>query len=510
MTGTATDAAGNTASATVADIFIDITAPEITATATIADGQLYDSGDWTDQPVTVTYLCSDALSDVAVCPAAQTFGESAGQRATGTAFDLAGNSASTTLGLINIDMTAPTIVASTTMADGQAYTPGTWANQTVTVTFLCRDGSSNIGACTAPQTFSEGANQRVTGTAIDAAGNRASATVENINIDATVPSIVGTAMTADGAVYISGRWTNQPVTVTFSCGDTASGLAVPCPAPVVIDSSTALEGQAVSAQVADLAGNTATSNAILVMVDRDAPQFVSMPGDLLAEATGETGTVVTWSAPSATDAVVGTIAPVCGPHSGWSFPLGVTTVTCTATDPVGNAATASFTVSVGDTHPPVLTVPGDITAPADSPSGAVVTYNVSSSEISAASSVACAPLAGSRFPIGKTTVTCHASDAYDNRATASFTITVMGAADLLPDLRANTMTLVTNRTTERMLLLPLDQAQKALKTRNTFRAYLSLLQYRLMLDWYARTGQVPPTAVQQLHTGADQVLDAMR
>ena len=37
---------------------------------------------------------------------------------------------------------------------------------------------------------------------------------------------------------------------------------------------------------------------------------------------------------------------VCNPPSGSCFPVGVTTVTCTATDASGNTATCSFTVSV--------------------------------------------------------------------------------------------------------------------------------------------------------------------
>jgi hypothetical protein len=42
------------------------------------------------------------------------------------------------------------------------------------------------------------------------------------------------------------------------------------------------------------------------------------------------------------------VAVVCNPASGSCFPLGVTTVTCTATDAVGNTATCSFPVSVFD------------------------------------------------------------------------------------------------------------------------------------------------------------------
>jgi len=40
------------------------------------------------------------------------------------------------------------------------------------------------------------------------------------------------------------------------------------------------------------------------------------------------------------------VTVVCNPPSGSCFPLGVTTVTCTATDASGNTATCSFTITV--------------------------------------------------------------------------------------------------------------------------------------------------------------------
>jgi hypothetical protein len=55
--------------------------------------------------------------------------------------------------------------------------------------------------------------------------------------------------------------------------------------------------------------------------------------------------VVNYPAPVASDNCPG-VGVVCSPASGASFPLGTTTVTCTATDMSGNTATCSFSVSV--------------------------------------------------------------------------------------------------------------------------------------------------------------------
>lgn len=70
---------------------------------------------WNDSPVTATFQCSNALPGLAAgSPPAPTVvsTEGAGQSVTGTCTDLAGNSASFTVGDINIDLTGPAITAS--------------------------------------------------------------------------------------------------------------------------------------------------------------------------------------------------------------------------------------------------------------------------------------------------------------------------------------------------------------------------------------------------------------
>jgi hypothetical protein len=58
-------------------------------------------------------------------------------------------------------------------------------------------------------------------------------------------------------------------------------------------------------------------------------------------------TVVTYATPPASDNCPG-VTVACNPPSGTCFPLGVTTVTCTATDTTGNTATCSFTITTFD------------------------------------------------------------------------------------------------------------------------------------------------------------------
>lgn len=80
--------------------------------------------------------------------------------------------------------------------------------------------------------------------------------------------------------------------------------------------------------------------------DTTAPIFSNVPGPLTQQASGPSGTEVTYDEPTATDRVDGNVAVECSPASGNTFPLGTTEVTCTARDKAGNEASESFTVTV--------------------------------------------------------------------------------------------------------------------------------------------------------------------
>jgi hypothetical protein len=89
------------------------------------------------------------------------------------------------------------------------------------------------------------------------------------------------------------------------------------------------------------------------------------------------GKDVSYTVPTATDAVSGSISGSCTPPSGTHFAVGSTLVTCTATDSSGNTGTASFHVGVTlvDQTPPVLSgVPPSVQVEANGPDGSVSTY----------------------------------------------------------------------------------------------------------------------------------------
>src|SRR5207244_12381495 len=99
------------------------------------------------------------------------------------------------------------------------------------------------------------------------------------------------------------------------------------------------------------------------------PPVLTGPPNATIEATGATGAPFTYAA-SAADTLDGPVTPSCAPASGSTFPLGATTVTCTARDAHGNTRTASFSVIVVDTLAPSVTPPAAIPVAATEVNGA--------------------------------------------------------------------------------------------------------------------------------------------
>jgi hypothetical protein len=105
-TGSCTDNAGNSATATVSGINIDLTAPGASTSQLLAAS----ASGWENTTVTVSFTCVDALSGVdEPYPVPVVLDqEGAGQVAAGTCYDRAGN-ASVASRVVNIDKTAPVI-----------------------------------------------------------------------------------------------------------------------------------------------------------------------------------------------------------------------------------------------------------------------------------------------------------------------------------------------------------------------------------------------------------------
>ena len=151
-----------------------------------------------------------------------------------------------------------------------------------------------------------------------------------------------------------------------------------------------------------------------------APAAVNAFTNTACTATGvDLGTPVT--ADNCTVASVTNNAPS-------AFPLGVTIVTWTVKDAVGNQATATQTVNVTDNVNPSITAPAAVSVDADAnactASGVALGTPTTSDNCNVASVINDAP---SPFPIGPTTVTWTVTDDAGNSATATQVVTVLDA-----------------------------------------------------------------------------------
>jgi hypothetical protein len=237
-------------------IGLDNDLPTITATVQPSP----NVAGWNQAPVTVSFSCADATSGIATCSTPITVTTEGGnQTITGTAVDRAGNMATRSVTL-NIDATPPGLSSSFTPVPNS----NGWNNTNVTVSFAATDSLSGVATVTPPVTVTtEGANQRVSGTATDRAGN-SSMVNATVNIDQTPPSLSPVLMPAPN----SNGWNNTPVTVSFAATDSLSGVATVTP-PVRVTTEGANQG--VSGTATDQAGNRSTKSAT-VNLDTTPPK----------------------------------------------------------------------------------------------------------------------------------------------------------------------------------------------------------------------------------------------
>ena len=383
VTVTAAGAQGSPAVATVTLTVAPFVPPSITATASPSA----NANGWNNSNVTVTFTCSAGSYPVQTCTApivVSTAG--ANQVITGTATDTAGNSASTSVTL-NISTASPTIAATVTPAPNA----NGWNHKPVAVSFICTAGVAPITTCPVPQTVSSpGANQQVAGTVIDAAGNTAIVKT-SVSVDLTPPLVTAAASPNPGPGGIN----NTPVTVTFTCSDSLSGIAT-CPPPIVVTTSGA--NQVITGDAFDQAGNIASASVTL-NIQLSAPSITSSISQLPNSAGWNNSDV------TVTFHCTGGVPPVQCPS-----PQVVTTedrnqrINGIATDSIGNVATTNVFVSL-DKTPPVV----NVTSPANGSNVGTAGVSIQGLAFDALSGVSGVSCAGVKAVITGTGFTCNVS-----------------------------------------------------------------------------------------------------
>ena len=149
---------------------------------------------------------------------------------------------------------------------------------------------------------------------------------------------------------------------------TATATDIADPNPIVTQDQSSgffpLGTTTVDVTAEDASGNTATGAYTVTVVDT-TPPTLTLPANVVVEATQAGGAQVTL--PTATAADIADPNPlVTEDYSSGFFPIGTTSVEVTASDASGNTTNGSFTVTVQDTTPPMLTAPPNIVVNATS------------------------------------------------------------------------------------------------------------------------------------------------
>jgi hypothetical protein len=231
------------------------------------------------------------------------------------------------------DTTPPAISYSISGPQGQDG----WYTGPVTVTWTATDPESpvTVDSGCGTQTFATDGNNVLSSCTAESAGGSSTATVP-LRIDQTPPAVVGSASPATTA---SG-WNNGPVTVSFTCTDGGSGVATNTVAGTTLTGDGSNQSVTSTGTCTDTAGNTAAPATVSgIDIDQTAPTLAPTvspnPVALNGAAT---------ASPNATDASSGVSSSSCDPVD--TSTAGTHIVTCTATDVAGNTQTATATYQV--------------------------------------------------------------------------------------------------------------------------------------------------------------------
>ena len=399
----------------------DTTKPALTTAANLVVGNDSSTGAIVEYDAPSATDLVDGNVPASCAPASGTKFSLGTSTVTCSATDRAGNTATETFTVKVQDETKPIVTVPDDITAEATGPAGSEVDYGAVTAADDVDGALDVTCDRASGNFPLGSTT-VTCSATDAAGNVGGNSFTVTVQDTTAPEVAvpdgltEEATSADGAV----------VTFTTSANDLVDG-DVPTTCSRQSGSTFALGAIEVVCSATDEAGNGGSASFTVEVVDTTAPVVV-VPEDVTAEAAGPDGADVSFGDASASDLVDGQVAPTCSNASGSLFPLGITTVTCSATDARGNEGHASFTVHVVDTTAPVVQTPANLQVGNDAgKNGAsAVDYGpaIATDLVDGSVDVTCDPVSGSAFKLGLTTVTCTATDKAGNSSSARFAVEV--------------------------------------------------------------------------------------
>ncbi|MCU1378741.1 MAG: putative internalin [Acidimicrobiales bacterium] len=450
---------------TVAPILIDSQAPSVGVQ--YYDGLGHDpvypgSGVWFNDAVTVEWIATNdhegtvnrvsGWDDSADRPRTVLSAEGANQTASAPfpVCDYARNCASMPT-QVNIDKTDPTIVGSvpnTPIGGWFNATNWNWAAGTPKVAWTVSDYNATVpsavsGVDPVPGTSVAATDgiQHFTQVVVDHAGNTATSADVSVRVDRTAPT-VGLGDFTDPAHPIaltSGATITAAAPIACLATDATSGAAfcttnVDDPAPV-----DGYKTYTYTLEAFDNAGNS--SGRSTFQLRAPASVVLNTPPDTTlltqpAALTQSHGAAFTFNGSDNQNSPTqltfqcsldGGAWTACSSGQSYSGVAdGSHTVQVRAVDLGGMTdPTPANYLWVVDSTAPVVNIPAD-RALAGTTSGALVTYDVTSTDIggSGVATTVCVPPSGSTFPVGVTTVVCTVTDRAGNRTVVRFKVTV--------------------------------------------------------------------------------------
>jgi sugar lactone lactonase YvrE len=272
----------------------------------------------------------------------------------------------------------------------------------------------------------------ITWTAIDVAGNVGSATQKVTIIDTTAPIISKVAELNVEAISEK----QNPVTLVAPNATDVQAITITNDAPTFFP----LGQTTITWTAKDYSGNNSTTSQIISIIDTSAPDLI-VPVDIIQEATGKTGNIVSLGEPTATDATgVSSIS-----HNGPSdYPFGSTIITWTATDSFGNSISKNQNVTIIDTTKPNISAPLDVTFEATNLDQNIISLGEpkTSDLVEVQSITNDSPEA---FKLGQTVITWTVTDSSGNTNTATQLITVSDGTAPIISAPANITSEATGR-----------------------------------------------------------------
>tara|TARA_R110002012_G_scaffold99980_2_gene238467 strand:+ start:157461 stop:161270 length:3810 start_codon:yes stop_codon:yes gene_type:complete len=270
-----------------------------------------------------------------------------------TATDATGNSSTCSFDVIVNDNTPPTIISNlndltVTADEGTCQATVSW--NTISAEDNCDNEVQITSSFNSGDLFQIG-ESIVEVIAKDNAGNETSASFKVTVEDNTAPEVIfcpeDITISAKGKCESIASW--EIPEFSDNCNSDLSVSSTHDPRDIFPLGTTL-----VTYTATDASGNQQSCNFNVIVEDDKLPDFTTCIADISLTANDQCTAIAEWLIPEVTDNCDNNVNLESDFTSGDSFPIGITTVTYTATDDAGNSNTCSFDVIVEDKSAAVL------------------------------------------------------------------------------------------------------------------------------------------------------------